>query len=71
FRFICPSFVRADSNSIRRNFLGAGQFEAMQTRVCTNMTMCELIDGAGHWVQQEQPESVNQLLLRFMNELTA
>ncbi|WP_316228186.1 MULTISPECIES: hypothetical protein, partial [unclassified Bradyrhizobium] len=25
FRFICPSFVRADSNSIRRNFLGAGQ----------------------------------------------
>ncbi len=48
-----------------------GAFEAMQTRVCTNMTMCELIDGAGHWVQQEQPESVNQLLLRFMNELTA
>jgi len=24
-----------------------------------------LIDGAGHWVQQEQPEGVGELLLRF------
>jgi non-specific protein-tyrosine kinase len=35
------------------------------------MIMCELIDGAGHWVQQEQPEAVNDSLLRFMNKLTA
>lgn len=26
FRFICPSFVRADSNSVWRNFLGAGHY---------------------------------------------
>jgi non-specific protein-tyrosine kinase len=49
----------------------AGAFEAMQTRACSNMILCELIDGAGHWVQQEQPEAVNELLLRFMNKLTA
>jgi pimeloyl-ACP methyl ester carboxylesterase len=49
----------------------AGAFEAMQTRACSNMMLCELVDGAGHWVQQEQPEAVNDLLLRFMNKLTA
>lgn len=47
-----------------------GTFEAMQTRVCSNMVLCELIDGAGHWVQQERAESVNELLLGFMNRLT-
>jgi non-specific protein-tyrosine kinase len=48
-----------------------GVFEAMQSRVCTNMILCELIDRAGHWVQQEQHERLHQLLLRFLNRLTA
>lgn len=48
----------------------AGALEAMQTRACNNMTLCELVDGAGHWVQQEQPEAVNRLLLRFLNKST-
>src|SRR6516225_3108036 len=33
-----------------------GNFERMQRSVCTRMLGCHLIDGAGHWVQQEQPE---------------
>ena len=33
-----------------------GVFEAMQTTACTQMIGCHLVDGAGHWVQQEQPE---------------
>jgi pimeloyl-ACP methyl ester carboxylesterase len=28
-----------------------------------------LIDGAGHWLQQEQPEQVNELLLDFLSSL--
>jgi len=28
----------------------------------------ELLDGAGHWVQQEQPEKVSALILRFLRE---
>jgi pimeloyl-ACP methyl ester carboxylesterase len=43
-----------------------GVFEAMQTRTCTNMIGCHLVDGAGHWVQQEQPAEVNRLLLEFL-----
>ena len=46
----------------------AGVFEAMQTRACTRMIGCHLVDGAGHWVQQEQPEQVNSLLLQFLRD---
>ncbi len=44
----------------------AGVFEAMQTKACTRMIGCHLIDGAGHWVQQEQPAEVSRLLLQFL-----
>jgi pimeloyl-ACP methyl ester carboxylesterase len=45
-----------------------GVFEAMQKSVCTRMLGAHLIDGAGHWVQQEQPEQVVRLLLGFLRE---
>jgi pimeloyl-ACP methyl ester carboxylesterase len=43
-----------------------GAIEAMQTTACTRLLGCHLIGGAGHWVQQEQPEQVNRLLLQFL-----
>lgn len=43
-----------------------GDFERMRTSACTRMLGCHLIDGAGHWVQQEQPEAVASLLLDFL-----
>jgi pimeloyl-ACP methyl ester carboxylesterase len=43
-----------------------GDFEAMQTTACTRMLGCRLIEGAGHWVQQEQPQRVTELLLEFL-----
>jgi pimeloyl-ACP methyl ester carboxylesterase len=43
----------------------AGVFEAMQNSACTNMIGCHLVDGAGHWVQQEQPAEASRLLLEF------
>ena len=30
---------------------------------------CELIEGAGHWLQQERPDKVNQALLTFLGGL--
>ena len=45
-----------------------GAFERMQETVCMRMRGCHLIDGAGHWVQQEQSEQVSSLLLRFLRE---
>jgi pimeloyl-ACP methyl ester carboxylesterase len=43
-----------------------GDLEDMQHSFCTRMVACELVDGAGHWVQQEQPEHVQELLLAFL-----
>jgi pimeloyl-ACP methyl ester carboxylesterase len=44
-----------------------GAFERMQTAaVCPQWRGAHLIDGAGHWVQQEQPEEVARLLLQFL-----
>jgi pimeloyl-ACP methyl ester carboxylesterase len=45
-----------------------GNFERMQTSACTNMRGCHLLDGAGHWVQQEQPEHVSRLLTQFLRQ---
>ena len=41
-----------------------GNFERMQESACTRMLGCHLIDGAGPWVQQEQPERVSALFDR-------
>lgn len=43
-----------------------GDFESMQESACTRMLGCHLVQGAGHWVQQEQPERVSELLIRFL-----
>ena len=44
-----------------------GDMIQMQKEVLTNMVGgCHLIEGAGHWVQQEQPEKTSALLLDFL-----
>ena len=45
-----------------------GDMIQMQKEVLTNMVGgCHLIDGAGHWIQQERPEEVCRLLLKFLS----
>ena len=45
-----------------------GSIERMQNSACTRMRPHVLVDGAGHWVQQEQPEKVCELLLAFLQQ---
>ena len=44
-----------------------GELERMQASACTQFRGCHLVEGAGHWVQQEQPEKVSELLAGFLN----
>jgi len=44
-----------------------GAFETMQSGACRDMRGCHLVEGAGHWVQQEQPDEVVRHLVRFLS----
>ncbi len=46
-----------------------GALERMQQAVCTRMAGVHRVDGAGHWVQQEQPQAVSRLLLQFLRSV--
>ena len=46
-----------------------GSFERMQERTCTDMRSVHLVEGAGHWVQQEQASETSRLLLAFLDSL--
>jgi len=43
-----------------------GSLERLEKNVTTKYQGTHLVDGAGHWVQQEQPEAVSRLLLDFL-----
>jgi pimeloyl-ACP methyl ester carboxylesterase len=45
-----------------------GAVEKMQTSACKHMVGFHLLDGAGHWVQQEQPEQVTTRLIAFLRK---
>jgi pimeloyl-ACP methyl ester carboxylesterase len=44
-----------------------GAVDKMRASACTKMVGFHLLDGAGHWVQQEQSEMVSGLLVQFMH----
>jgi pimeloyl-ACP methyl ester carboxylesterase len=50
------------------NHQGPGALGKMRTEACTRMTGVHLLEGAGHWVQQEATDRVNDLLVKFLAE---
>ena len=45
-----------------------GALKRMQGAACTQMLGCHLLDGTGHWVQQEQPAAVVRLLIGALRQ---
>lgn len=45
-----------------------GALDIMRTKAAARMAGVELIDGAGHWIQQEQPARLGALLLAFIKD---
>ena len=45
-------------------YLISGAFE--RSAVCTRMEDCRFVKDAGHWLQQQQPEAVTDLLVDFL-----
>ena len=43
-----------------------GALQKMQSEACARFLGCRFVAGAGHWVQQEQPAAVLELLAKFL-----
>ena len=48
-----------------------GAVERMRDAACSRMAGVHLVEGAGHWVQQERPEETARLLLGFLRDAGA
>ena len=46
-----------------------GALEQMEANGCTDLRGLHLLDGAGHWIQQERWAEVNRLLLEFLQSV--
>jgi pimeloyl-ACP methyl ester carboxylesterase len=64
-----PSCFIAGSKDIVRYFVpGHDLYEDVAVN-CTDLRFSKIIDGAGHWVQQEAPREVNAALREFLASL--
>lgn len=50
-------------------FRPVGALEQMQNQACTKMESFHIIEGAGHWIAQEQPEKVAGLIVDFLQRM--
>lgn len=64
-----PSCFIAGSNDVVRRFVPNVDPYADVASHCEDLRFSEIIEGPGHWVQQEAPGEVTQALLRFLSEV--
>ncbi len=63
-------FIAGDRDFVATTSDGAlGSSVSSMYESCTDLRGTHLIEGAGHWVQQEAPDEVNRLLCEFLDSL--
>ena len=63
-------FIAGSKDAVITGLIGAKRVADME-RVVPNLKQKLIIDGAGHWIQQERPEEVNAALIGFLKENAA
>lgn len=63
-------FIAGSEDSVITGLIGAKRVGDME-RVVPNLKRKLIIDGAGHWIQQERPAEVNAALIDFLKMTTA
>lgn len=58
-------FIAGANDSVVTSILGGKRVTEME-RVLPNLTRKLIIEGAGHWIQQERPDEVNTALIEFL-----
>jgi pimeloyl-ACP methyl ester carboxylesterase len=64
-----PSTFIAGSLDPVRTFVPGVDLYAAAGASCTDFHGSTIIDGKGHWIQQEAPAEVNRALLAFLGSL--
>jgi pimeloyl-ACP methyl ester carboxylesterase len=60
-------FVAGSKDAVITGLIGARRLADME-RVLTDLKGKIILEGAGHWVQQERPDEVNAALIDFLND---
>ena len=60
-------FIAGSKDAVITGLIGAKRINELE-RVLPNLKRRLIIEGAGHWVQQERPEEVNEALVTFLKE---
>jgi pimeloyl-ACP methyl ester carboxylesterase len=58
-------FIAGSRDSVITGLIGAKRVTELD-RVLPNLRQKLIIEGAGHWVQQERPAEVNAALIAFL-----
>jgi pimeloyl-ACP methyl ester carboxylesterase len=58
-------FIAGSKDSVITGLIGAKRVAELE-RVLPNLKQKLIIDGAGHWIQQERPDQVNAALIGFL-----
>lgn len=62
------AFIAGSLDPVLRFVPGVDMVEMMRKQMC-DLRLVELIEGAGHWVQQERPAEVNAGIVQFLRGL--
>jgi pimeloyl-ACP methyl ester carboxylesterase len=62
-------FIAGANDSVIKGLIGAKRVLDME-RVLPHLTGKLIIDGAGHWIQQERPAEVNEALIAFLQTVS-
>lgn len=63
-------FIAGSKDAVITGLIGAKRVNELE-RVLPNLKRKLIIEGAGHWVQQERPDEVNAALVTFLTESAA
>lgn len=64
-----PALFAIGSRDVGLSMPGMDRIIADMSRLVPRLRRCAVIDGAGHWIQQERADAVNSLILSFMPTL--
>ncbi|MGY3452710.1 pimeloyl-ACP methyl ester carboxylesterase [Bradyrhizobium sp. USDA 4353] len=63
-------FIAGSDDAVIKGIIGAKRVQDME-RVLPDLRRKLIIEGAGHWIQQECAAEVNAALIAFLHEVAA